>query len=203
MKLYDCKGAVNPRRVDIFLAEKGIDIDRVRVDVFKGEHRSEEFRILNPACAVPFLELDDGVVISESAAISRYFEEQKPQPPLMGETPQEQACISMWQRRVEDGLLYAAQHFFHHATPGLGEPDRYRNADWGQANKTRVIETMRWIDRELAARPYIAGEAFTIADITALCAIDFAGNLGIAMPDDCTNLKAWHARVSDRPSAKA
>jgi glutathione S-transferase len=151
MKLYDCKGAVNPRRVDIFLAEKGIDIDRVRVDVFKGEHRSEEFRILNPSCAVPFLELDDGVVISESAAISRYFEEQKPQPPLMGETPQEQACISMWQRRVEDGLLYAAQHFFHHATPGLGEPDRYRNADWGQANKTRVYRNHA-LDRSRTCR---------------------------------------------------
>ena len=110
MKLYDCKGAVNPRRVDIFLAEKGIEIDRVQVDVFGGEHRSDKFRKLNPSCTVPFLELDDGVVISESTAISRYIEGQQPQPPLMGKTPQEQAYISMWQRRVEDGLLYAAQH---------------------------------------------------------------------------------------------
>ena len=153
MKLYDCKGAVNPRRVDIFLAEKGIEIDRVQVDVFGGEHRSDKFRKLNPSCAVPFLELDDGVVISESTAISRYIEGQQPQPPLMGKTPQEQAYISMWQRRVEDGLLYAAQHYFHHATPGLGEPDRYRNADWGEANKQRAIETMRWLDKELATRP--------------------------------------------------
>jgi glutathione S-transferase len=203
MKLYDCKGAVNPRRVDIFLAEKGIEIDRVQVNVFGGEHRSDKSRKLNPSCAVPFLELDDGVVISESTAISRYIEGQQPQPPLMGKTPQEQAYISMWQRRVEDGLLYAAQHYFHHATPGLGEPDRYRNADWGEANKQRAIETMRWLDKELATRPFIAGEAFTIVDITALCGIDFAHSLGVSMPSDCGALNEWHARVSARSSAKA
>ena len=121
----------------------------------------------------------------------------------MGKTPQEQAYISMWQRRVEDGLLYAAQHYFHHATPGLGEPDRYRNADWGEANKQRAIETIRWLDKELATRPFIAGEAFTIVDITALCGIDFAHALGVSMPSDCGALNEWHARVSARPSAKA
>jgi len=121
----------------------------------------------------------------------------------MGKTPREQAYISMWQRRVEDGLLYAAQHYFHHATPGLGEPDRYRNADWGEANKQRAIETMRWLDKELATRRFIAGEAFTIVDITALCEIDFAHALGVSMPSDCGALNEWHARVSARPSAKA
>jgi len=203
MKLYGCKGAVNPRRIDIFLAEKGIGIEEINIDVFGGEHRNEKFSKMNPSCAVPFLELDNGEVISESAAISRYFEETKPEPALMGTTAEERARISMWQRRVEEGLLYAAQHYFHHATPGLGESDRYRNASWGEMNKARAVETMRWLDRELATRPFIAGEAFSVVDITALCAIDFAGKLGIAVPEDCENLAAWHAHVSARPSVQA
>ena len=203
MKLYDCKGAPNPRRMDIFLAEKGIDIEREQIDVFGGEHHSERFSKLNPACAVPVLELDDGEVIAESEAISRYFEEKQPQPSLMGEGARDQAVISMWNRRVEEGLLYAAQNYFHHATPGLKDEGRYRNAEWGEVNKKRTTDTMRWVDRELAERPYIAGDTYTIADITALCGVDFAAHIGIPIPDECQHLKAWHERVSARPSAKA
>tara|TARA_R110002049_G_scaffold247690_1_gene422180 strand:+ start:18009 stop:18620 length:612 start_codon:yes stop_codon:yes gene_type:complete len=203
MKLYDCTGAVNPRRIRIFLAEKGIDIDCAQVDVFKGEQYSEEFTKLNPLKAVPCLELDDGAVISEAVAIARYFEATQPEPCLLGKTAKDQALVAMWQRRVEDGLIGAATSFFHHATDGLGEADRYRNKEWGEANKPRVEETMRWLDQELAGRDFVAGDTFSFADITALCGVDFAGLFGISIPADCTHLAAWHARVSERPSAKA
>lgn len=203
MKLYDCKDVVNPRRIRMVLAEKGMTVETVQVDVPKGEQRSAAFRKLNPLAAVPCLELDDGAVISECAAIARYLEASQPEPRLLGSTPKEQALVSMWQRRVEDGILNAATSFFHHATPGLGETDRYRNADWGQANKKRVAETMDWLDRELGNRAYVAGDGFSFADITAVCGIDIAKMLGIEMPDGHRNLKAWHARVSARPSAAA
>ncbi|MAW81428.1 MAG: glutathione S-transferase [Parvularcula sp.] len=203
MILHDCAGAVNPRRIRMFLAEKGIDIECTQVDVFKGEQYSDEFAKLNPSKAVPCLELDNGEVIAESVAIARYFEASQPEPRLLGETPKEQAVVAMWQRRVEDGLLGASTTYFHHATDGLGETDRYRNQEWGEANKSRVVETMRWLDRELGTRPFIASETFSFADITALCGVDFATFIGVPIPDDCLNLKSWHDRVSVRPSAKA
>jgi glutathione S-transferase len=203
MKLYDCKDVINPRRIRMALAEKGIAVETVQVDVAKGEQRGAAFRKLNPLGAVPCLELDDGVVISECAAIARYLEASQPEPRLLGSTPKEQALVAMWQRRVEDGILNAATTFFHHATPGLGEPDRYRNADWGQANKKKVVETLNWLDRELGGRTHVAGDDFSFADITALCGVDIAKRLGIEMPAGADNLKAWHARVSARPSASA
>ena len=138
MKLYDCRAAANPRTIRMALAEKAIDVECVQIDLFKGEQHGEAFRKINPFGSVPCLELDDGAVIGESAAIARYLEARQPEPRLLGSTPKEQAVIAMWQRRVEDGVLNAATTFFHHATSGLGETSRYRNADWGQANKKRL-----------------------------------------------------------------
>lgn len=203
MKLYDCRAAANPRSVRIALAEKAIDVECVQIDLFKGEQHGEAFRRVNPFGAVPCLELDDGVVIGESTAIARYLEAKHPEPRLLGSTPNEQALIAMWQRRVEDGVLNAATTFFHHATPGLGESARYRNAEWGQANKKRFIDTLGLLDRELGSRAYVAGDGFSFADITAICGIDFAKAVGIEMPDGHRNLRAWHARISARPSASA
>lgn len=203
MKLYDCTGAVNPRRIRMFLAEKGMSVEYSQVNIFKGEQHEADFAAINPLKVVPCLELDDGEVIAESAAIARYFEALQPQPALMGESPKEQAMISMWQRRVEENLLGSAIHYFHHSTSGLGEADRYRNAEWGNVNKTQISTAMRWIDKELEQRDYIAGNTYSFADITTLCAIDFAKFLGVDIPAECANLLRWYGAVSARPSAAA
>jgi len=142
-------------------------------------------------------------MIGECVAISRYFETAHPQPALMGETPAQKALVDMWQARVEDGIFDASTTYFHHATPGLGALEPFQNKEWGLKARERVDKTMRWLDDELANRSYIAGDTFTIADITALCGIDFADYCDIKIPGDCANLKRWHDDVSSRESARA
>lgn len=203
MKLYEYEAFPSPRRVRIFLAEKGIKIPREQVDVPAGEHRSPEFLKKNPDAVVPLLELDNGEYISESVAISRYFEETNPQTPLMGTTPEEKAAVEMWQRRVESSLTNTVASYFHHATDGLGEPDRYRNREWGEKNREQAVTAMATLNDQLAQNSFIAGDAYSIADITALCAIDFALALGIEIPDDCPQLKNWYEMVSRRKSSTA
>lgn len=203
MKLYEYEAFPNPRRVRIFLAEKGIEVPRVQVDVPAGEHRSAAFLARNPDATVPVLELDNGDHVSETVAISRFFEEKHPEVPLMGSTAQEKATVEMWQRRVEHSLANAIGTYFHHATEGLGEPDRYRNKEWGEKAKESAVKTMRQINAQLANNRFIAGKNFSIVDITALCAIDFATALNIPTPDDCVYLKRWYAQVSQRRSATA
>lgn len=203
MKLYDYQPFPNPRRVRMFLAEKQLSIPVEQVDVPAGKHRATAFLKKNPDGAVPLLELDDGTCISETVAISRYFEEQHPQPPLLGTTAVEKATIEMWQRRVEHSLLNSAIAYFHHATDGIGEPERYRNRDWGQHNRSRTTQAMKQLDRALADNSYVAGARFSIADITALCGVDLAIALGIEMPAECGHLKRWHEAVSSRQSAAA
>ncbi len=203
MKLYEFEAFPNPRRVRIFLAEKGIEVPREQINVLEGEHRTDAYKAKNPSATVPCLELDDGSYISGCVAISRYFEAANPTPALMGGTPTEQATVSMWQRRVEEGLMDASTTYFHHATPGLGELELYQNKDWGMKNRERTIATMKWLDEELANKPFIAGSHFSIADITALCAIDFVMFAEITTLDDYPNLKRWYGEVSVRDSAKA
>ncbi len=203
MKLYEFEAFPNPRRVRIFLAEKGIEVPREQINVLKGEHRTDAYKAKNPSATVPCLELDDGSYISGCVAISRYFEATNPTPALMGDTPAEQAAVSMWQRRVEEGLMDASTTYFHHATPGLGELELYQNKDWGMKSRERTIATMKWLDKELAGKPFIAGSSFSIADITALCAIDFVMFAEIATLDSYPNLKRWYGEVSARDSAKA
>lgn len=203
MKLYEFEPFPNPRRVRMFLAEKGVSIDRIQVNVPAGEHRTPEIKAKNPSATVPFLELEDGSCISESAAISRYLEARHPEPPLLGATPAEQGAVDMWQRRVEDGLLNAILTYFHHATPGLGDLELYQNKEWGEKNRGRAAETLRWLDRELAGRAYVAGDTYSIADITALCGVDFCKFVDLDIPADCSNLQRWYDDVSSRPSAAA
>ena len=204
MKIYEYRAFPNPRRVRMFLAEKGIDgITFEQVNVPEGEHRTDAFKAKNPSATVPLLELDDGAYIGETTAISRYFETAHPEPALMGRAPKEQAAIDMWQRRVEDGLMNAVGAYFHHATPGLGKIELYQNKEWGEKNRERAIATMHWLDQELADRQFIAGERFSIADITALCGIDYARFCGIGIPAAYTNLQRWYDQVSSRPSAGA
>lgn len=204
MKIYEFKDFPNPRRVRIFLAEKNINnVSFVSINVPSGEHRTDAFKKKNPFAGVPVLELDDGTCISETVAISRYFEETHSEPSLMGKTPQEKAEIEMWSRRIEYGLMDAVAAYFHHATLGLGELETYQNVDWGKKNREKAIENIWFLDHILQNRRFIVGDVFSIADITALCAIDFAIFVNIAIPEECLNVKRWYNDVSSRPSAKA
>ena len=203
MKLYEYEASPNPRRVRMFLAEKGVDVERIQVDVPGGEHRSEVFRAKNPDATVPCLELDDGTVISGCVAISRYMEETYPDAPLMGTTPAEAGKITMWQRRVEEGLLDAGTTYFHHATNGLGELEPFQIKEWGEKNGERVKATLERLEKELTEQPYVAGDKFTIADITAFVGYSFAKFVGLVGTGDMPHLDRWFAAVSDRASADA
>ena len=203
MKLYDFKPFLNPRRVRIFLAEKGIAVETEQVNAMEGEHRSEAFKAKNPSCTLPTLELDDGSYISESIAICRYLEEEQPEPALMGSTPRGKAVVEMWQRRVEQSLMDPVAAYFHHGTEGLGALEPFQISEWGEKNRDRAIAGMKLIDDQLANNRYIAGDGFSVADITGLCAIDFAAQLNIPVPEDCAHVKRWYDDVSSRPSATA
>ncbi|PTW57562.1 glutathione S-transferase [Breoghania corrubedonensis] len=203
MKLYDSGRAPNPRRVRVFLAEKGIDLALEQVDIGKLEQKSDAFTAINPYQRVPVLELDDGTLISETVAICRYIEETHPEPPLMGINAIDKAMVEMWQRRMELTLLLPVAFVFRHLHPAMKEMEVPQVAEWGEANRPRAIEQMRFLDAELANRAYIAGERFTIADITAMIALDFCKPSRIEIPDDLPNLSRWYEAVKARPSAQA
>lgn len=203
MKIHDFPGFPNPARVRIALAEKGLTdkIEFVHVDVPAGEHQKADFRRKNPSAAVPVLELEDGTMISECTAITEYIDNLDGTPTLTGSTPKQRAVTAMMQRRAEAGLLDAVAAYFHHATPGLG-PDIEKNQcePWGTLQRERAIDGMRYLDKVLADQPYIAGDDFSVADITAFAGLAFADFAKIDVPDDCANLKAWHQKVAQRPS---
>lgn len=203
MKLYDGGRAPNPRRVRIFLAEKGIEVPLEAVDLGAMEHKSAEVTARNPLQRVPVLELDDGTIISESVAICRYFEEVYPEPALFGTGAVGRAVVEMWQRRIELYLLISVASAFRHIHPAMKEWEVPQLPEWGEANKPKALEFCRFLDGELANREFIAGDAYSIADITGLVAVDFMKPAKIAVPAECTNLLRWHQAVSARPSAQA
>lgn len=203
MKLYDSVRAPNPRRVRLFLAEKGVEVPLVTVDLGAFDHRNAGFTQINPLQRTPALELDDGTVITESVAICRYFEELNPEPPLFGRTPLEKAKVEMWNRRAELELFVPITHVFRHLHPGMAKHEVPQIAEWGEANKPKVMAGLMLINDALAHHPFVAGEAFSIADITTLCAIDFMKPTRIKVPDEMVHLLRWHAEVSARPSAAA
>jgi len=202
MKIYEYYGFPGPRRVRMFLAEKGIDgVDFENVDVPAGEHRQEAFLAKNPDGTVPVLETDDGQFVSEAMAICRYFERRQPEPSLMGTTPESEAVIEMWQRRVEQTMYDTIATYFHQGTNGLGALETYQNKDWAEKNKKKYLDALERMDQHLESHTYIAGETYSVADITALCALGFAEFAEIAVPSHLTNLIAWQKNVSSRPSA--
>lgn len=203
MKLFDGGRAPNPRRVRVFLAEKGIEVPIVPVDMGAMEHRSEQVRSRNPLQGLPVLELDDGTILTETVAICRYFEEIQPAPPLFGEGAVGRAVVEMWQRRVELELFMRVAHAFRHIHPAMKEWEVPQIPEWGEANKPKVMKFLHFLDGELANREFIAGDAYTIADITGLIAIDFMKPARIALPDDCVHVRRWYEAVSARPSAAA
>lgn len=202
MKLYDTTMAPNPRRVRIFLAEKGITVPTEQVDLGKLEHKTDAFRKLNPLMRVPVLQLDDGTMLSESMAICRYFEETRPEPPLFGRDPKEKALVEMWNRRVELNVYNCIAAAFRHTSPAMAERER-QVAEWGQVNLARAPEMLSFLDESLADRPYLVGDYFSVADIGALVAVDFARIVKVRIGEEHKNLARWHASVSGRPSAKA
>ena len=203
MKLYDGGRAPNPRRTRIFIAEKGISVPTEQVDMMKMEHKTAEYAAINPLKRMPALVLDDGTVITESIAICRYFEALQPQPPLFGVGAKEIALVEMWNRRCELNLLFTIAHVFRHSHPAMKELEVPQVADWAEANKPRVVEFLTILDGQLKSNAFIAGERFSVADITALCAVDFMKPAKVPMPDGLANVMRWHADVSARPSAKA
>ena len=203
MKVYDYKGFPNPTRIRIALAEKGLTdaVEFVTVDVPAGEHKRPEFLARNPAGAVPVLELEDGVHIAECTAITEYIDHLDGDPVLTGRAARERALIHMMQRRAEANLLDAVAAYFHHATPGLGPHiETYQNREWGEKNRERALAGMRYLDEVLVGQPYLAGERFTMPDITAFAGLAFADFAEIEIPEDLVRLKAWRARIAERPS---
>jgi glutathione S-transferase len=203
MKLYDGGRAPNPRRVRVFLAEKNLKIPAEQVDLNALQQRGETYTAINPMQRVPALVLDDGTVIAESIAICRYFEALNPEPPLFGRGALEAALVEMWNRRAELHLLMPAATVFQHLHPAMASMVAPQVPEWGEANKPRVQAFLHFLDGELKDRAYVAGADFTVADITAMVAVDFMRVSRLAVPDTLTNLKRWHLAVSARPSAAA
>ncbi len=209
MKLYDCQMAPNPRRVRVFLAEKGVDIPKTEVSIIEGENLKPEYLAVNPRGLLPTLELDDGNRIDETIAICRYIEETQPEPNLMGRDALEKARIESWQRHMEfDGLNPTGEMFRNsfdpfknRGLPGLENVQAIPElAARGKAGVERFYERL---EQRLSQSAYVAGERYTIADITALCVVDFASFAKMGIPEANTSTKRWHADVSSRPSAQA
>jgi len=209
MKLYDFAPAPNPRRVRIFLAEKGITLPMVQVNLRANEQFAPAFRAVNADCTVPVLELDDGARIADVLAICVYFETAQPEPPLMGVGALDRANVAAWQRRVErDGFL-AVVEAFRNSTPGfkrraLPGPDDYEQIPaLAERGRARLGKFFGMMNACLADREFVAGKQYSIADITALVTVDFAGWIKLGIPGDCSHLRRWYDMVSARPSAKA
>jgi glutathione S-transferase len=203
MKLYDGGRAPNPRRVRIFLAEKGVTIPMEQVDLGALAHKSPEYTAINPLQRVPALLLDDGTIIAESIAICRYFELSNPEPPLFGVGAKDAAMVEMWQRRVELHLLMPVSQVFRHSHPAMKAMEVPQIPAWSEANKPRAQDFLALLDQELAKHRYIAGDRYSVADITGLVSVDFMKPAKLSVPDALTHLKRWHAEVSARPSAQA
>jgi glutathione S-transferase len=205
MKLYTYPGAPNPRRVHIFLAEKGIDVPLERVDIMTRANRTPEFLArVNPLGGIPVLELDDGTHIAESVAICRYFEALHPTPSLFGRTPAEIGRIDMWNRRVEMTFMQPVGMVWIHGSPLTKAVVKHQIAEMAEQARGLVRSAFAFLDTALAQSRFIAGDAYSMADILALTTFDFAGQLNQLHPaPEQKNLLRWHGEVSARPSAKA
>lgn len=209
MRFYDCKTAPSPRRVRVYLAEKGIELDTVQVDLGSGEQFGEAFRKVNPECVVPVLELDSGQCISEVLAIWHYLEELHPEPALFGKTPEERAAVLMWNAKVEQLGLWAMVDAFRNSAKALANnalpgPDSYRQIpELAERGRQRIIRFFERLDGHLADNEYVAGNFYSVADISAMVVVDFAAWIKITVPESAPHLARWYATVSKRPSASA
>ncbi len=209
MKLYDLPGPPSPRRVRVFLAEKGIDIEIVPVNIREGEHLNDAYKAINNRCTIPALEMDDGTVLTEGDAILRYLEEKFPEKPLFGNTPEERGVVNNWLHISDvDGFVAVAEAIRNSNERFAGRAiTGPRNADQIPALAERGLARIGYyfedLDKQLEGRSYIAGDTYTVADISALIVVDFAKMVGQDIPASCANVARWHADVSARPSAQA
>ena len=202
MLLYDLPAGMNPRRVCIFLAEKGLTVPLQKMDAASDECRQPDFLALNPLGRLPVLQLDEGTVISESLAICRYFEALHPTPPLFGSTPPEQAQVEMWLRRMEFQTAQPILDVFLHTRDFFSSP-MAQVAAYGEWSRQRALEAMAWLDRERVGRELITSGRYTMADIVAQCAFVLGKAVGLRIPAELTELTRWFAAVSARPTARA
>lgn len=204
MIFYDSPNpAPNPRRVRIFAAEKGIELPTQAVSIVEREHKAPEYLAINPRGQTPALKLDDGSVLTESVAICRYLEALHPEPPLFGTAAEEIGRIEMWVRRVELIVMPPIGAVWVHTHPFTARLPIQRFGDYGEAQRPRALDAFAMCDTALAETPFLAGERFTMADIVLLTSVDFAGFIGIPLPEELVRLDDWHKRVSARPSASA
>jgi glutathione S-transferase len=211
MKIYDRAGFPNPARIRIVLKEKDLEagVEFISVDLIGAAHKQAPFLAKNPSGVIPVLELDDGTCISECTAITEYLDNLDGNPVLTGRTPREKASIHMMQRRAEAELIDPVGVYFHHATPGLSaelrahkSPDWEGRTDWGNRNRERAVAGMSYFDGVLRDSSFVAGDDFSMADITVFAGLTFAEAAGIAIPEEASALKAWRARVAELPSVK-
>lgn len=211
MKIHDTPGFPNPARIRIVLAEKGLEsqVEFVKVDLFAAEHKQSAFLAKNPTGVVPVLELDDGTFISEAVAITEYLDNLDGHPTLTGTTPREKGIIHMMQKRADDQLIDAVGIYFHHATPGLGatlqaykSPGWEHRKEWGERHRDKFVNGVRYFDQVLRTQPYVAGDKFSMADITVFAALLHSDAAGIVIPSDYTALLAWREKIAQRPSVK-
>ena len=206
MKIYDWFNGPYPARVRIALAEKGLlpKIEFVSVNLWAGEHKQPEFLAINYSGTLPVLELNDGTRIAECTAITQYLDSLVGEPTLTGETPLEKGLIHMMTKRAENEFLDAVSVYFHHATPGLGpKVELYQNAEWGRRMGDKAIRGMGYFDNLLKDQPFVAGDKFSMADIAVLGGMIFASMVQLPVPEECVALRAWHARMQERPSVQA
>ena len=205
MTVYDWPTGPYPARVRIALAEKGLQ-SRVRfvtVDLWKGEHKKAEHLARHYSGTLPVLELDDGTFIGECTAITEYLDTVEGAPTLTGVTPRDKGMIHMMNKRAELELLDAVSVYFHHATPGLGpDVETYQNAEWGLRQRDKAVKGMHYFNGILSGQPYVASDFFSMADITVIGGLIFAGLVDLPIPPECEALRAWYARMQDRPSVK-
>lgn len=205
MKIHDWHSGPYPARVRIALAEKGLQsrVTFVSVSLRKGEHKRPEFLAKNYSGTLPVLELDDGTFIAECTAITEYLDALDGRPTLTGTTPLEKGMIHMMSRRAELEVLDAISIYFHHATPGLGpDVEIYQNAEWGLRQRDKALRGMRYFDDVLRRQPFVAGDAFSMADITLIGGLIFAELVKLPVPSECDALRAWYARMQERPSVR-
>lgn len=205
MKIYDWHTGPYPARVRIALAEKGLQ-SRVQfesIDLWKGEHKTPAFRAKNYSGTLPVLELDDGTFLAECTAITEYLDALEGAPVLTGATPRQKGVVHMMSKRAELELLDAVSVYFHHATPGLGpDVELYQNAEWGLRQRDKAVAGMGYFNEVLRTQSFVAGDAFSMADITVIGGLIFADLVDLPVPDNCSALIAWYARMQERPSVR-
>jgi glutathione S-transferase len=205
LTIFDWATGPYPARIRIALAELNLRsrVNFVSVNLWKGEHKRPDFLARNYSGTLPVLQIPDGTFIGECTAITEYLDALDGSPTLTGSTPRDKGVIHMMSKRAELELLDAVSVYFHHATPGLGpDVELYQNAEWGLRQRDKALRGMHYFDAVLSTQAFVAGESFSMADITLIGGMIFANLVKLAVPDECHALSAWYDRMQQRPSVQ-